>query len=445
MAVSPDRLRLCIAMPGAHYTPQLPLVLSTLPLLPYLEQWFDITLVFRKLLPGCTPDYPYLTILDPEHLSPEERRNTNGYYTPDNALSAFRYVRQVRRFVEAHHTEFDVVIEKEWPLLGSFSSKCREYGIPATVLTQAEYRYRQPLFPKGGNSVKQLLRAVFTPGYDSLRSSWRQRWFRDLKAVIVETAQMESFLLRERLVPNTIPIVSIAFGIDSTLFFPRDRAACRQRLGIPNDQVVLTYVGSLNRFIQEPAPLIEALGREQPEKVVLHIVGEGQKRAELEAIGHQFNAAVVFHGKVSQKDVAVYMGAADLCVAPYDKSRFQGDDMTVSSLKIPEYLACGRPVLTIPCGRADYLLDRGKYGFMVENAVSDYCRFFRQFPSLEAIRTKEAAVLQDRDSGILDDKNIVTTWEKIANQYRQLLLSMLSDRPLGSLEVPDCSSAVSDL
>lgn len=422
--------RICIALPGINYLPHSPYVLSTLPMVPYLEQNFEVTLVYRKIVDGQEPDHPYLTILDPNQLSAKERQNQHGYFAPQHYLSWWKYQRALDQFAEDHAQAFDLVIEKEWPFLGSFASAFRRQGVPVAIIAEAEYQFQkknQPL--RLQDWVKAAPRKMLGLGLERLRPHWRKQWIQSAESIVVETEQMKAFLLERGYQRPATAIHPIPYGIDLNIFYPRDRGLCRQQLGLDQRAVVLTYVGSLNRFIQEPAPLIEALGQEKPPGVVLHIVGDGAKRHELEAIAKAHQAAVVFHGRLPQEQAALYVGASDLCLAPYDKSLYPDQRFTCASLKVPEYLACGRSVLTIPCERMQYLLADGRYGWLVENQVYAYREFFRNFPTAEQRLDRESAILTDLENSTLKEREIVLTWQDIANMYKRVILKALSGSP----------------
>jgi len=426
MKASVKKPRICIALPGINYLPHSPYVLSTLPMVPYLEQSFEVTLVYRKIVDPWEPDHRYLTILDPSRLSAKERQNKHGYFAPQHYLSWWKYEKALDQFAEDHAQTFDLVIEKEWPFLGSLASAFRRRGVPVAIIAEAEYQFQKKAQPlRLQDWVKTAPKKMLGLGLERLRPHWRKEWIQLAETIVVETEQMKAFLLERGYQTPASAIHPIPYGIDLNIFYPRDRSLCRQQLGLDQTSVILTYVGSLNRFIQEPGPLIEALGREKPADVVLHMVGDGAKRQELEAIAKAHQAAVVFHGRLPQEQAAMYIGAADLCLAPYDKSLYPGQRFTCASLKVPEYLACGRPVLTIPCERMQSLLADGRYGWLVENQVHTYREFFRNFPTAEQRLEQEQAILTDLDNSTLKHREIVLTWRDIADMYKRVIMEAL--------------------
>ncbi|NER28662.1 MAG: glycosyltransferase family 4 protein [Symploca sp. SIO1C4] len=410
--------RICIALPAITCPPFGAYVLNTLPLLPYLEAEFDVTLAFCD-----TPEDPqlnchYLSILEASRSSGTKTADQKGYFNPRGPLGAWQYLQVLDKFAQEQAENFDLVIEKQWSLVGGLSSAFIRYGVPSVFIIEAEF-YNN-IFFKGWKD-KALRFAL-----NQLLPHLRRRWMNRANGIIVETQQTKSFLLENNYPVHNKPVTTIPNGIDPNIFFPQDRKFCREQLGISQEALVLTYVGSLRRFIQEPGPIIEALGKQKPRDVVLHMIGDGHKQQELEDIAQKFAAPVIFHGRRSQQEAALYIGAADLCLAPYNKNLFPGGKFTSASLKVCEYLACGRPVLTIPCQRMEHLLAGGKYGLFVENQVDSYREFFRNLPSREELSQMENCLISDLQSSVLRDQGIVLTWQEIAQLYKQVIMEIIS-------------------
>lgn len=416
MTPTTHKPRICIAMPGIHYLHHVPYVLSTAPLISHLQKDYEVTLAFRKLLEEPKLGCECLSILDENQMSDGERRNQNSYYFPTNPIRTWRYFRQIDRFVQKNADRFDVVIERPWHFVGVFASAYQRRGVPALMTSEAEFYTTHSRQTLGQQIWNETLKRVLP--------ILRRHWINQSSGVLVETRQMSDFMVRYGYMNHEKSVWVASVGVEPDIFQVRDRPTVRAQLGIPQDERMLLYVGSLNRFIQEPAPIIQALGQECPPGVKLHLVGDGDKRSELEAIAQQFNAPVVFHGRMSQEKASLYSAAADLCVAPYDKTRFPAQQFTPASLKISEYLACGRMVLTIPCDRMNEMLESGKYGFLVENKVEAYRAFFKAFPSPEELAHREKVLLHDLMNNQLREKSIVLTWGDAAEQLKQAIESV---------------------
>jgi len=135
----------------------------------------------------------------------------------------------------------------------------------------------------------------------------------------------------------------IGSGSDPELFRPLDALTCRQKLGLDVHASFVGFVGSFFRY-QGIDTLIDAaprILRAHPRARFL-LVGDGVTRAEwagrVETAG--LGDAFVFTGQVPYADVATYIGAMSVCVAPFLANRGE-----TSPLKIFDYLACGRPVV----------------------------------------------------------------------------------------------------
>ena len=76
------------------------------------------------------------------------------------------------------------------------------------------------------------------------------------------------------------------------------------------------------------------------------IVGDGVMRDELVALVKQTGISdkVIFIGSIPYKRVPLYINASDVCVAPFRGER--NERTGLSPLKLCEYLACERPVVT---------------------------------------------------------------------------------------------------
>lgn len=411
-----DKPKVCIALPGINYLPDTTYVLNTLPIVSYLQEDFEITLVFREILGEHKPDFNYLTIVE---TSPTEnsKQNQNPYFSPNSFIKSIKYINTLNKFAKNYAKNFDLLIERQWPLVGALSNSFIRQGTPAIFIIEAEFYKARGL----DHSLRSLSSSLFNFSLPHLRRSW----IKNANSIIVETEQMKSLLFAQNFCPPNKPVYCIPNGVDTKIFFPRDRAACRQQLNISPEDFVLTYVGSLNRFIQEPGPIIEALGRESPPRTVLHIVGDGAKKQELVKIAETFNASVIFHGKLSQDQAALYIGAANLCIAPYNKNLFPDQQFTSASLKVCEYLASGRPVMTIPCDRMNHLLNKGAYGFLIENDVASYQAFFRSLPTTQEILLKEDLLIRDLKELHLKSQEIVLTWQDIAAMYKEVIQANL--------------------
>jgi glycosyltransferase involved in cell wall biosynthesis len=143
-----------------------------------------------------------------------------------------------------------------------------------------------------------------------------------------------------RVVPN---------GVDVSLFFPRDRADARRRLGLPPDRKILLSIGGLEegkghhrivdllpRLLQQwPDLLYVIVGGGRPSDTVRPLLGRLVER-------HALSEHVVLAGERPHAEIPWWLSAADLfCLA----TRSEGWCNVLL-----EAAACGRPVVTTRVG-----------------------------------------------------------------------------------------------
>ncbi len=414
--------RVCFAFPGDLSTSHSTFGVHFLSLVPYLEDDLEITLAFRRVLEPLTSRHQHLEIL---HSHPHHEESI--FFTPNDIFAARSYLKQLQIFVEAHYQDFDFVIEKPWRLDGSLSNLFASFGVPSTVLLEAEFHLspiNQKTFPR------TYLQRIFWPIYEKQLIAGKKKWLRSIPVVCTETRQMRAWLLDHDYISPTTPWAELPTGYDPQIFFPQDRQLCRQALGLPQDQFICVYVGSLNCYIHDPIPLLQAVASCPDQQLVMYFIGDGKKRSQLEEFAQCYRLPAIFTGRLPQTEIARLIGSADLCLAPYNIHFYPDQCFTSGSLKVVEYLACGRPVLTIPCERMMDLTAAGRYGFLVENNVSAYTNFFQQPHLQKIVREKEHQLLLDLEHGELRDQGILMTFADIADRYLQIIRQTLSSSAL---------------
>ncbi|MFW6116707.1 MAG: glycosyltransferase [bacterium] len=134
--------------------------------------------------------------------------------------------------------------------------------------------------------------------------------------------------LRERVLALGLPdkkIVLLPNSVDETRFRPVDRAAARQRLGLPHDFPLILYVGSLieRKGVRDLVQAMSEIDSEMP-KAQLFLVGEGHLRKDLETQVQtlELGSNVSFAGARPSHEVPYWMNAADVLVLPsYSEGR----------------------------------------------------------------------------------------------------------------------------
>lgn len=159
---------------------------------------------------------------------------------------------------------------------------------------------------------------------------------------------------RRELVELGVPagrVVAVVNGVDTLAFAPGDRAAARQRLGLPEGG---QYVAMSARFERRKrhdllvgaAARLAALGRD----VHVLLAGDGALRPELEALARSSGVDSCVHFLGFREDIRTVYQAADIVVLPST-----GEGLSNAIL---EAMACATPVLChAACGCAEAVSD----------------------------------------------------------------------------------------
>jgi glycosyltransferase involved in cell wall biosynthesis len=133
-------------------------------------------------------------------------------------------------------------------------------------------------------------------------------------------------------------------GVDLAEFCPGDRAAARERLGLPEDAWV---VATVRRLVPRMGVdvLLEAWGRVDRTSAVLLVAGDGAERPQLErqATTLGLGDSVRFLGRIDDETLRTLYRAADLTVVP-------STDLEGFGLVVLESLACGTPAIVSDVG-----------------------------------------------------------------------------------------------
>ena len=191
-----------------------------------------------------------------------------------------------------------------------------------------------------------------------------------------------------KLIPN---------GVDLDEFRPMPEARDRVRAEFDfGARYVVMYTGSLG-LANSLETIIEAaaLLREDPQ-VLFVFVGDGQRRAHLEATVREKGLDnVMFTGSVPKQRIAELLAAADVGIATLlDIPLFR----TVYPNKVFDYMACGRPTVIAIDGVIRDVIDRSRGGVFATpedpHAIVAGIQFLRQHPD-------EARVMGERATGFV--------------------------------------------
>ena len=144
-------------------------------------------------------------------------------------------------------------------------------------------------------------------------------------------------------------------GVDSSLFYLRDRAEERRALGLPANVKIALFIGNLLES-KGALDLVKAFESLAPKRRDLHVVilGQGPLFHMLRARATKLGGQLHVLGPKPHADIARYVGAADLVTLP------SWSEGTPSVLL--ESLASGRPVVMTAVGGIPDIVDRPLFG-----------------------------------------------------------------------------------
>lgn len=166
---------------------------------------------------------------------------------------------------------------------------------------------------------------------------------RAAKVVIVLTEGLRKMVIGRYSVPEG-KVVVVPSGTNTEHCRPMDRRECRALLQLDNDRMYVSFIGVLYAH-QGIDCLIEAAPdvlKTHPDTVFMIGGGGPMKEVWQNTVRERdLQTAFRFPGVVPYKQLPIFLGAADICVAP-----FAGNRGEISPLKLFDYMACGRPVVS---------------------------------------------------------------------------------------------------
>jgi len=162
----------------------------------------------------------------------------------------------------------------------------------------------------------------------------------------VTTQQFVDDLSEEFGVADRERFVVVPNGVDTNIFHPLDQDQMRAELGLTQYSYLVGWFGALTRYagIEE---LINASNHvlKYYDNVGFVIVGDGKERERLVSLVEENDLAdnFLFVGHKPYESLATYTSAFDVAVALWPTARME--QIGPSSMKVPQYLACGTPVV----------------------------------------------------------------------------------------------------
>jgi glycosyltransferase involved in cell wall biosynthesis len=177
--------------------------------------------------------------------------------------------------------------------------------------------------------------------------------------------------------PEASKVETVTGAVDTDMFAPDPAARAEIRKLYSLDSPVIGYVGTFQEWhgLAELTRAAAYLVKRHPDTKFL-MVGpyykETQAKVEAAGLGRSF----VFTGPIAYVDVPKYINAADVLVAPYNPDKIESTEQVRkhglgAPLKVYEYMAVGKPVITTDVKPISDPVEDGVTGYLVPPGDSD--------------------------------------------------------------------------
>jgi len=321
----------------------------------------------------------------------------------------------LRAFGREAARDFDIVLEKGWRLSGFLCREVQSAGTAAVLVENDSRHWAEPI-----RQPRDLARYTLHLLAQTVAGACSRRADR----VICESEELAAAIASRRGVdPRRIDVVSL--GVDHDRFQPQPQADARRRYSIPADRLVLVYTGGID-FYHDLEPMLLGLAQSRAQ-VEVHIAGDGAARPDCERLAKGAGLPVRFHGPLAAERIPGLIACADLCLAPYRTSAFHDHQVQFATLKIPEYMACARPVASVPSGPIARLIEDGETGFLLANQPDRWAALLTALPP----RDRLAAMGAQARHGVAS-----MNWSTTAARYAEICGDVLAERRAGCANRP---------
>ena len=162
--------------------------------------------------------------------------------------------------------------------------------------------------------------------------------------IIVRSAPMKRMIEEMKIPPSKIAVIGA--GVDTSIFYPRNKNKMREMLKIPKNKKIVLFVGRLSH--RKGIELIYSCAKKMP-SVLFIIIGNGPIKENIRNC--------LFTGAKSHEEIPMWMAAADIFVLPSYSEGLPNALMEALSTGIPAI------VTEIP-GNLELVRD-GETGFIV--------------------------------------------------------------------------------
>jgi glycosyltransferase involved in cell wall biosynthesis len=188
-----------------------------------------------------------------------------------------------------------------------------------------------------------------------------------LSSSIICVTEGISFEIARRNMARKEKLFVLPNGANLEHFRPLDKLECRQKIGLDKDTFYVVFVGSFAPWqgLETLANAAKQVKEKGYTNIKYLLVGDGEVAPILKQMVHklQLENDILFAGRVPHENVTCYINAADVAVAPFSG---KGTQALGSPLKLFEYLACGKPVISTRTDGVTEIVEGCECGYLAE-------------------------------------------------------------------------------
>ncbi|MHA1249028.1 MAG: glycosyltransferase family 4 protein [Candidatus Helarchaeota archaeon] len=232
--------------------------------------------------------------------------------------------------------------------------------------------------------------------------------------IITVTDYLKNYLLSMKINEDDVKVISN--GVDLNIFdYKIDGSEIRKKYNLDNKYVVI-YVGHIEKWagIED---IINSAEKLKNEDIVFLLVGDGNLRNELEK---KLNKNVIFAGLQPYEKIPYFIAASNIAVLTFPKTPTSHG---ASPLKLFEYMAMKKPVITTYIKGIDNVIENKKSGLIIrsDNTVAelvDLILWLKNNPQIaENIGINAYNVVKNN-----------FTWEKLSKIFVKFCTKYLKER-----------------
>ena len=201
-----------------------------------------------------------------------------------------------------------------------------------------------------------------------------------------------------------------------------DHTQIRQEMHIPENGIVCGFLGSLH-FWHGTDTLFYIINQLVPANPNLYFVFIGSggifaDKVQQSCAGYSWSDRVIFIRYVDHEKIPSYLNIIDIAIAPYPNKYL----FYYSPMKIFEYMAAAKAVLTTPVGQIKELIIDGQNGLFFNpdelTDLSDKLQLLIDSPELRKLLGENASAMINKGY----------TWKEKASQLEALCTSAMNNR-----------------